>query len=217
MQRALLGVLIGLAVGCGPTNREPVVVSTSDQVEVPLTDSPSTAVSAAPALSAAATPELPEWKRSHNLDELWTTQGMETLKGATRVEAFRVDPSREAKANDAWIGGYVISATGKEQGKEFAAKLSAVLLSPTTYSFLNRKRCMFVPGVAYRFWKDQEVVEVTVCFHCDDLMVLVKDGSGKMLHYSGSAFDDARAEMVALARQAFPGDDEVQSMSPKRK
>jgi hypothetical protein len=111
----------------------------------------------------------------------------------------------------------VISATGKEQGKELAAKLSAVLLSPTTYSFLNRKRCMFDPGVAYRFWKDQEVVEVTVCFHCDDLMVLVKDGSGKMLHHSGSAFDDARAEMVALARQAFPGDDEVQSMSPKRK
>ena len=177
MRRALLGVLMGLAVGCGPANREPAVVSTSDQVEVPLTDSPSTAV------SAAAPPELPERKLSRNLDELWTTQGMAILKGATRVEAFRVDPSREAKANDAWIGGYVISATGKEQGKEFAAKLSAVLLSPTTYSFLNRKRCMFDPGVAYRFWKDQEVVEVTVCFHCDDLMVLVKDGSGKMLHY----------------------------------
>ena len=223
MQRALLGLLLGLTVGCGPSGREPATGSTPGSEPTPggedgLPPSPPPPPYSDPAPPAGADrpPARPEKTMARSLDQLWTEPGLATLKAATRVETFRVDPGYGLGTNKTQIGGYGISSTGKEQGKEFASKLSAILLKPETYFFEKAKRCMFQPGVAYRLWKDQDAVEVVVCFSCDEIEVFVKDGAGKITHYSGEDFDNARAGMVALARQAFPNDKEVQSLPVAR-
>ena len=58
------------------------------------------------------------------------------LDGATKVECFRIKSGGDSKAENA-IGGHAITATGKEQGKEFAAKLAGVMAKDATYTGLS--------------------------------------------------------------------------------
>lgn len=107
------------------------------------------------------------------------------LRGATRVQAFSIHepplpPGLSAPATapaEKFGGYYIIDGIGREQGKEFAARLSAVLLAARTYD--QSYTLCFSPGVAYRFWKDRESVDVLICFTCSHVRI-----GGKMLNLS---------------------------------
>src|SRR4051794_18165930 len=75
------------------------------------------------------------------------------LRGATRVEAFRI---RSERTNDdvPRIAGYPIVATAKEQGKDYAGRLTNVLFTDATYE--GRANRCFEPGVAFRVWTDKK-------------------------------------------------------------
>src|SRR5262245_32901378 len=55
--------------------------------------------------------------------------GGSILRDATRAEVFRVGEAMTANSAEKTIGGYPILATGKEQGRDFATRLSKVLRS----------------------------------------------------------------------------------------
>src|SRR5438874_210996 len=66
-------------------------------------------------------------------------RGVSIFRGATRVEAFRVTPVPSQQTTVKSIGGFPITATGKEQGSGFAAKLTSILLG--SYVRENQKKC----------------------------------------------------------------------------
>ncbi len=157
---------------------------------------------------------------SERVKKFLSPRAVEILGGAAKAQVFRVDPKDHAdpaklKEGDVpRIGGYKITASGKEQGKEFAAKVTAILFNDRTYLFNLAKGCIFDPGVAYRLWKDKDYVDVLLCFSCDELEVFVKNADGT-LYRAHEDFDPMRAELVKLAKEAFPDDQQIQALKEK--
>jgi hypothetical protein len=141
------------------------------------------------------------------------------LKGATKVEAFRIKPEKADKEGVKTVGGYPITATGKEQGKEFAGKLLDVLFADATYE--GRSARCFEPGVAFRAWTDKkESVEVIICFKCSNLSVISHDANGKVKETrGGGGFGETPSwtALVKLAKEAFPDDKEIQALKEDAK
>ena len=148
--------------------------------------------------------------------EIWggvSRSATSILRHAERVEVFRVSPVYAKDQREGTINGYLILDQGKEQGPEFAARLSSVLRG---WSVANRsKKCVFNPGLAFRIWSGDRAVEVLVCFLCDDLWPHVVGEAGTM-HGEILAFDPVRADLVALAKEAFPDDLEIQGLTVGR-
>jgi hypothetical protein len=151
------------------------------------------------------------------------------LAGATRVEVFRVSSVRDIKGTSKMrIGEYPVVSTGKEQGKPFAQRLSAVLFDNRNYEFAGGTACNFAPGVAFRigkdgeadaalrFWKDGEYVDVLLCFACNEFAVIGKKVWGPItLPHTAKEDFLLRPELVKLAKAAFPKDKEIQALKEK--
>lgn len=144
----------------------------------------------------------------------FTSEIASTLNGADRVEVFRVDPKPSADAGKNVIDGYPITATGKEQGREFAKKLSAILLSDSV--IVSVKKCGLDPGVGYRFWKGKDGVDVVVCFNCDVLRVRKTGAESTDFNEGMRDFDPVRAKLLRLTKEAFPEDKEIQGLTEQR-
>lgn len=139
------------------------------------------------------------------------------LTGATKVEVFRIDgrgpndPSGTTpiKPGDPTVGGYAIMARGKDQGREFAAKLWDILNDNKTYTDKFAK--CFNPGVAFRVWKGEESVDVIICFRCNNFYLGPPTDIRVM---ETASFHDSpnRRRFVQLAKEAFPNDKELQNL-----
>lgn len=149
---------------------------------------------------------------SDKVKEKLGDEALGILKGATKVEAYRVNPDLSAKG-DKRIGGYLITADGKEQGKEFAAKLAEVLYRDQSW-FGQQARC-YLPGVAFRISKDKEAIEVIICFTCENFRFIVKDAKGNEVKKLSGAFGPDLAPLVKLAKEAFPDDKDIQALKDK--
>ena len=141
------------------------------------------------------------------------------LNGATRVETFRLDDSRDGdQVKDGTTGqeiaDYPLTSQGSTRGPEFAAKLSRAVRDPRTFIGPNDTTCLINPGVAFRAWRGHECVEVIVCYHCQQMIVTMKDAQGHVVHSVYTEFGDlwSRSQFLALAKEAFPGDKAVQSL-----
>jgi hypothetical protein len=142
------------------------------------------------------------------------------LTGATRCEAFLIDPEplRETEpipTDGKAIGGHRITETGPERSQEFAARLAAVLLTDETYNCTFPTHC-FDPGVAFRLWNGDRRVEVLMCFFCDNLRFRAVGADGKELHEAfGNWMPSSRAKLVRLVKEAFPDNARIQAMPEK--
>jgi hypothetical protein len=142
---------------------------------------------------------------------------LKILSGATRVECFRIDPrtadTGEGKPGAKHIDGYPITATAKEQGRDFADKLTAALKDEQSYG--PAARCFF-PGVGFRAWKDKESVDVVICYMCSNFYVVAHDADGKEVARTQLAgFQGNWAAFVQLAKAAFPDDPAIQQLDAK--
>jgi hypothetical protein len=144
--------------------------------------------------------------------ELWggvSRSAASILRNADRVEVFRVAPIRPKEPTGDMIGGYQILAVGKEQDPEFAARLSTALRRWGVTR--SSKKCGLMPGVAYRVWAGDRALEVLICFKCDDLWPHVVGEPGT-LETEWLEFDRVRPELLALTKEAFPDDPEIQAL-----
>jgi hypothetical protein len=135
------------------------------------------------------------------------------LRGADHVETFRLDDTGEGD----WMGSKEIrqfppTGRGRTQSRAFANRLSRLVLDPRTYAGPDDSTCLFNPGVAYRAWRGRECVEVIVCFHCTEMVITTKDEQGHPTHAAHTQFAFTRAAFVALAKETFPSDKEIQSL-----
>ncbi|MDB5302799.1 MAG: hypothetical protein JWM97_348 [Phycisphaerales bacterium] len=137
------------------------------------------------------------------------------LSAPDRVEAYRVAGSRSIApatppADQAGnLAGFPITATGRNQSKDFGARLGAVLLNDKTYEWNMAKGCTFDPGVAFRVWKGQESVVVLICFKCEQVGI-APDDSVKDLRIKDA--DPGISALRKLAQEAFPDDVEIQHL-----
>ncbi|MGI4791740.1 MAG: hypothetical protein ACRYFS_23205 [Janthinobacterium lividum] len=145
------------------------------------------------------------------------TTGASILKGAERVEAFRLDDGgdgdhvKEGTSGDE-IADYPIKSQSKTLGPHFAAKLAQTVMDPRTFLGPSDTSCEINPGVAFRAWQGQKCVEVIICFHCQQMLITTKDAQGHETHSAYTQMTAMCAEFLALAREAFPGDKEIQSL-----
>jgi hypothetical protein len=141
------------------------------------------------------------------------------LKNATKVEPFRIDPTKTTDGTIKRIGDYPIIAVGKEQGKDFTLRLTNVLFTDATYE--GRSAKCFDPGVVFRVWTDKkEWVDVVICFHCENFVLTVYDANSKVLKqdvlgpFGGTP---SRKVLVKLAKEAFPDDKAIQALVEETK
>jgi hypothetical protein len=131
------------------------------------------------------------------------------LDGATSVEVFRIQSERTDKKGDKYIAGYPITSKGKKQGKEFAAKMIKALYDEKTYTGQSA-RC-YQPGVAFRIWHGKDAVEIIICFKCTNFEIAVM-GEDPITELQMFGFGPKLEPFLALAREALPDDNEIQSL-----
>jgi hypothetical protein len=146
------------------------------------------------------------------------SQTRAVFAGATKVEVFRLvgrerfRDGEEKPKEGRRIGGFRVTGQGKDQGRTFARKLLGILDDDRTYS--KRFKECFWPGVTFRVWKEKECIEVLICFICDNFYCgpPTKGQANENASFVGSP---RRADLVRLAREAFPDDKEIQALKEK--
>jgi len=132
------------------------------------------------------------------------------LDGATKAEAFRIGDKPSEKPEGKHVSGYPVLSAAKEQGKDFAKRLAALLQEEKSL-FSAQARC-FSPGVAFRLWKENESVDVVVCYMCSGLRLTARDADGKVLHQTGGGFKENYDAWAKLAKAAFPDDKQIHAL-----
>lgn len=90
----------------------------------------------------------------------------------------------------------------KEMDAVFAARLSKVLLDPSTYNGDND--LCFKPGIAYDFHNGQKYVRVKICFGCKHVQI-----GDKLLNLDPKL---GVPPLIRLSKEAFPDLKWVQEM-----
>lgn len=131
------------------------------------------------------------------------------FNGATKVEGFRLFANGEEKPVGKTTDFSYFSKSAL-QDRRFAARLGAIVLNPKTYPWPGQstKQCEFDPAVAFRIWKNKKFVDTTICFHCSQLIVAESNSEMQL----GGDFDVERSSLLALTKEAFANDSNVQSL-----
>jgi hypothetical protein len=141
--------------------------------------------------------------------EFLASKALEAVRTPDRVETLPVESQLGSKGEKAaptktsLPGVFRILPEPKPVPADLVPQLSRLFLQRSSYADFYTL-CIFDPGVAFRFWKGSEAVDVLVCFHCSDLgfqVVGAPEALGSKL-----AFDPIRAELARLVRVARPGD-----------
>jgi hypothetical protein len=135
------------------------------------------------------------------------------LLDADKVEPYKIEPGEEFERG---IDSQTILYKAKPLSRNVSTRLAALLLDPRSYDSPGNgmKPCIFAPGVAFRFWKRGQFLDVLICFSCNQLMVVERDpavrfnsiGGAKARFRVGGDFDPALGYMRLLMTKAFPGE-----------
>lgn len=117
-------------------------------------------------------------------------------------------PSDQQQEGEERIGGFRVISQGTDQAEAFAAELADILLDNRTYT--DKRAACYWPGVAFRMWKDDQSVDVLICFICHNLYC----GRPVKIAEENSSFAQSPAEsrLIRLAKEAFPDDAEIQAL-----
>ena len=141
--------------------------------------------------------------------ELLQSQALEVVRAPDRVESLPVQSLVGSKdetiraTKTSLPGAFRIVPEPRPVPAAIVPQLSRLLLSRSSYAD-GYTLCIFDPGLAFRFWKGKDAVDVLVCFHCGDLgfqAVGAREALGPKL-----AFDPVRGELARLVRASRPGD-----------
>jgi len=140
------------------------------------------------------------------------------LVNAEQVETYRLDSMQIlGRQNDKLgrlaIDRFAVTGKGTVQGPEFAKKMVAILLPDSSYSEWSAK--CFWPGVAFRFKRGDEHVDVAICFKCDDVDIQPNLQNNKVGFQLADFTSGARRALLALTKEAFPDDAEIQAIAER--
>jgi hypothetical protein len=155
-----------------------------------------------------------------DLERFFGKEGIDTIRTASRVDAFRLDPIggslKPGPPTAKEMLGFPITATRAKLPKDLVARIKAVVLRPQIYASAPGsgppgvgvgKGCRFRPGLVFRFHaKGAKTVDAYLCFSCDDLGIL----RGNDLLTRGVAM--GRLDLLAVAVEAFPNDGDLRGL-----
>jgi hypothetical protein len=134
---------------------------------------------------------------------------VDILKGATRVEIFRLIPDEPTVRFPVQpsLGDYAVSVVGKEQGEPYAVALGKVLLDDARLSVAKPRINSFEPWIGFRLWKGKENVEVLFDPRSRNLQVTGHDANGTILKQTlNVAHATTCNALLKRAQEAFPED-----------
>ena len=156
-----------------------------------------------------------------NGDDVESAAALEILRDADRVEPLLLTPvlegddlARIAKPENAneFVDGFPIRARGKELGEPFADELELFLVNDRNFAAPapgEAERCVFTPEVAFVAYEGTEWNAVVVDFDCNFMTATSSKGQ---LVLPSLSFAPGRAELVELAKKAFPDDAQIQAL-----
>jgi hypothetical protein len=140
-------------------------------------------------------------------------EGWSAIETPEKVTAFRIirpGVLQHVRAPETLAGFEVIQGP-LDVDPAVAAELRAILADDAIYDWERAKKCVFDPGVAFRFAKGGSDLDVLLCFHCDEFAAYRGDK-----RVGGEDFDVARPRLLALVQRVFPGDEQIQALKPRR-
>jgi hypothetical protein len=156
------------------------------------------------------------------LAEVFGEGRLAIVRGATRVEAVRLtgefdqDPHSTRKHIDRW------PAKGPTVTLSRPLADRAIALASANSSFSRwGSRCFFTPGVRLRFHKDDQHLDVLLCFKCGDVAISKPEARfpEKVMGYaelgdyvSMMGFMPGYDAWLGLAREIFPKDADLKGL-----
>ena len=147
------------------------------------------------------------------------TQGI--IAHADRVETFRLESESDGEARTA-AGSAKIAALpeqliqnsrvlriGQPQGHELANSLSKALAQADAEQSFTQ---CFDPGIAFRVWQGKSHMDIRICFFCSAMDIVTEDAKKKVLYHYHPGLRYSRPALLALSRQAFPGDKQLMAL-----
>lgn len=132
---------------------------------------------------------------------------IERMDTATEVRALRVEDSRGLDTTGrALASGFPITAEGPLLTDPQRTDFMALVRDAANYEFDMSKACVFSPGVALRFDGPAGRLEALVCFSCDEWAFAIPTATGELESWVVEDCDAARAGLLRVAKQLFPGD-----------
>jgi hypothetical protein len=97
-----------------------------------------------------------------------------------------------------------------------ARRLKRVMQRSSSYWWSISKNCLPDYGVLFTFRDGQRVIQIALCFNCNQLAVF--DGGDDKAHPVNSLpdFDPMRSDLVAIVKRVFPDDGEIQALESRR-
>lgn len=135
--------------------------------------------------------------------------GWAAIEAPEKVTAYRIARPGEVqhiRAPDL-LAAFEILDGPRDVDADVAAELRAILAEDGIYDWERAKGCDFEPGVAFRFGKGGQDLDVLFCFKCDELASY--RGNTRV---GGEDFDVARPRLLALVKRVFPEDEKIQAL-----
>lgn len=135
------------------------------------------------------------------------------LSAPTKVEAFRLDwqdgPTWQTPKlpGQQRLNGYLVTKQGADPGLDFAGRLRDIVFDDSAFG--EKLAICYDPGVAFRVWKDDQAVDVVICYLCHNAYIGPPSDAGK--ENCGISHRRWR-DLVELAKQAFPNDADIQEL-----
>jgi len=157
-----------------------------------------------------ATSDCASGGKPGRVSELLGDRAAKVLDTVDRVEVFRIAPMWEKKKDqEANFVGYPLLAIAKEQNKEYADRLAAVLKDEHSYDWGVAKACEFGRNRLSDLEREGSII-VLICFTCNEIGIIADESKPAILRTHSA--DPARPALLKLARQAFPDDKALQSL-----
>lgn len=154
------------------------------------------------------------WQRQRNVEadknqaelvkELGS-HGLETVRLADKVLAFRIEPSAQTRRGD--IESYTVTAGPIEVAPDVQRKLQRLLTNQESYGWGYKKACSPTHGVRLSFVRDAEQVDVNLCFDCGIALFVQNDEVT-----GGANFDPSQPALAGFAKSFFPDDAAIQKI-----
>jgi len=128
--------------------------------------------------------------------------------GNIQVCRLSIDPNAPPEVDGRrYVEGEKLPASAAQ-----AKRLKAILANPKSYSFDIAKGCGPTYGVRFLFSPEKAAddtppIALNLCFECNILTLTRANNT-----LGDEDFDNARAGLVALCKELFPRDEEIQSL-----
>jgi len=128
---------------------------------------------------------------------------------STNVNVYRVAldvDEEDVRQFGETIDEYQIKGKGVRLTADQIRSLNQLLFDDESYGWDNGKFCDFNPGVRIQFDSMQPALQIWLCFECNQLVVIRGET------YEGMDFDPMRPQLLAIVKQLFPADTDVQNL-----